>query len=68
MIARLPQFFYWCGMAITLMCEIATLTIFAAIVTNRLRDHSEAWMAVWFFAVIGGVAWIVGRAARSSWG
>ena len=68
MIARLAKILYWCCLAITLMCEIAVLTILAALVTNRLQDHPEAWMSVWFFAVVGGVAWTVARLARSSSG
>jgi len=48
------------------MCEIAAITILAALVTNTLQDdHSEAWMAVIFFAVFGGFAWIVGRSAKA---
>ena len=54
---------YWCGLALAFLCELAALTILAAIVTRRLSDHSEAWMAVWFFAVVGGVAWIISREA-----
>jgi len=37
------------------MCEIAAITILAALATDNLRD-SEAWMAVVFFAVFGGFA------------
>jgi hypothetical protein len=67
MIARLRMVLYRCGMAIALICGIAALTILAAIFTNKLPD-SQAWMAVVFFAAVGGFAWIVGRAARSSSG
>jgi hypothetical protein len=65
MIAHLRMFLYRCGMAIAFICGIAALTISAAIVTNKLPD-SQAWMAVVFFAAVASVAWIVGRAARSS--
>jgi hypothetical protein len=65
MMARLGMIVYWVSLAITFLCEIAALTILVAIVTNRLPD-SEAWMAVWFFAVIGGVSWLVAGAAKSA--
>ena len=65
MIAHLRMLIYGCVLAIALMCGIAALTILAAIVTHKLSDP-EAWTAVVFFAVVGGFAWIVGRAARSS--
>ena len=52
---------YSCSIAITLMCEIASITILATISTNNIQDESESWMAVWFFAVNGGIAWIVAR-------
>jgi uncharacterized membrane protein YdjX (TVP38/TMEM64 family) len=68
MIAGLAKILYWCCLAITLMCEIAVLMILAALVTNKLQNHSEAWMSVWFFAVVGGVAWMVARLARGSSG
>jgi len=64
MISRLGALLYWCCLAITFVCEIAAITILTALFTNRLQDHSEAWMAVWFFAVAGGFFWIVGRVAR----
>jgi hypothetical protein len=66
MMDRLAKILYWCCLAITFMCEIAAITILAALVTNTLQDdHSEAWMAVIFFAVFGGFAWIVGRSAKA---
>jgi hypothetical protein len=42
------------------MCGIAVLTIAVAIVTNKLPD-SQAWIAVVFFAAVGGAAWTAGR-------
>jgi len=63
MISFLRTVLYRCGMAIAFMSGIAALTIVAAIVTNKLPD-SQAWMAVVFFAAVGGFAWVVGRAAR----
>lgn len=47
-------------MAIVLICGIAALTIAVAIVTNKLPD-SQAWIAVAFFAAVGGAAWTAGR-------
>jgi hypothetical protein len=65
MIGRLGMVLYWCGLVIALLCEIAALTILAAIITNKLSD-SEAWIAAMFFAVIGGFSWLAGRAAKSA--
>jgi hypothetical protein len=62
--ARLGMIVYLVGLIIAFMCEIAAITILAALVTNKLQD-SEAWMAAVFFAVFGGFAWIVGRSARA---
>jgi hypothetical protein len=59
--ANLLMIVYWCSIAITIMCEIASITILATISRNTLQDESESWMAVWFFAVDGGIAWIVAR-------
>jgi hypothetical protein len=58
-ISNLAVIFYWCSIAITFICEIAAITILATISTNNLQDESEGWMAVWFFAVDGGIVWIV---------
>ena len=58
--ARLGKILGWCALAIALICEIAAVTVLAAIFTNKLSDYSEAWMAVWFFAVFAGIAWIIG--------
>jgi hypothetical protein len=41
-------------------------TFLAAIATNKIVSDSESWMAVWFFAVIGGVSWLVARAAKNA--
>jgi FtsH-binding integral membrane protein len=62
MSAFLRMVLYRCGMAIALIGGIAALTIVVAIITNKLSD-SQAWMAVVFFAAVGGAAWIAGRAA-----
>jgi hypothetical protein len=64
MMARFGKVLYWCGLATAFICWIAALTILAAIVTDKLSD-SGAWMAVVFFAVFGGIAWVAGHAARS---
>jgi hypothetical protein len=68
MMAPFAKVLYWCSIAITFICELAATTILAAILTNKLQDPSEAWMAVWLFAVVGGIAWIVAFAARSNAG
>lgn len=62
----LAKVFYLCSMAIAFLCEIAAATIFTAIMANKLSDQSDNWIAVWFFAVAGGVAWIVGHWSGSS--
>jgi choline-glycine betaine transporter len=59
--ALLVMIVYWCSIAIAFVCETASITILATISTNDLQDESESWMAVWFFAVDGGIAWIVAR-------
>jgi hypothetical protein len=64
--ANLVMIVYWCSIAITVMCEIASITILATISTNILQDESESWMAVWLFAVDGGIAWIVARQCLDS--
>jgi hypothetical protein len=64
--ANLVMIVYWCSIAITFMCEIASIAILATISTHNLQDESESWMAVWFFAVDGGIAWIVGRQCLDS--
>jgi hypothetical protein len=68
MMARFGMVLYWCGLAIASMCGIAAVTILAAIATNKIIPDSENWMAAAFFAVVGGFAWIAGRAARSNSG
>jgi hypothetical protein len=44
------------------LCEIAALTILAAIITNKISAW-EAWAAL-FFAIVGGIAWLAGRTAK----
>lgn len=64
--ASFAKVFYWCSVSITILCEIAATTIFAALATNKLESQSENWTAMWFFAVAGGVSWMAGYAAKSS--
>jgi hypothetical protein len=64
--ANLVMIVYWSSIAITFMCEIASITILATISTDTIQDESESWMAVWFFAVDGGIAWIVARQCLDS--
>ncbi len=56
---------YWFSMATTFACEVSAVTILVAILKGRL-DDPEAWTAVWFFGVAGGIAWIVGRRSTGS--
>jgi hypothetical protein len=51
---------YVCCMVIALMCLVAAVTITVAIAMNKLPDP-QAWMAVLFFILVGGFAWIAGR-------
>jgi hypothetical protein len=53
----------WCSLAIALVCWIAALTIFTAIITGKLSD-SNAWIAMMFFAAVGCISWLVGRGAK----
>ena len=62
MLARLGSVLHLCGLAIASLCGIAAFTILVAIVTNKLSAW-DAWAAV-FFAVVGGTAWLAGRAAK----
>jgi hypothetical protein len=62
MITRLGNVLYWCGLAIASLCEIAAIVVVVLIVTNKAA--SEAWMAFVFFAVVGGLSWLAGRAAK----
>jgi hypothetical protein len=63
MIARLGMVLYWCGLAIASLCEIAALTMLAMLIANKL-PAPEAWMGVVFLAVVGGLVWLAGRAAK----
>jgi hypothetical protein len=65
-IADLVRMLFWGSMTLTFLCEIAAITIMAAISTDGIHGDTEVWMAVWFFAVTGGVAWMFGRAALGS--
>ena len=63
MIARLGMVLYWCGLAIASLCEMAALAMLAMLIANKL-PASEAWMGVVFLAVVGGLTWLAGRAAK----
>jgi hypothetical protein len=63
MLARLRTVFYWCSLAIALVCWIAALTILTAIITGKLSD-SNAWIAMMFFAAVGCICWLAGRGAK----
>jgi hypothetical protein len=53
----------FCSLAIALVCGIAALTIFAAIITGKLLD-SNAWIVMMFFAAVGCISWLVGRGKK----
>jgi len=63
MIARLGMVLYWCGLAIASLCEIASIAVVVIIMTGN-ASASEAWIAALFFAFIGGLWWLAGRAAK----
>jgi hypothetical protein len=63
MIARFGMVLYWCGLAIASLCEIAAVVVLVMVITNN-HSASEAWMAAAFFAVVGGLSWLAGRAAK----
>jgi hypothetical protein len=63
MIARLGMVFYWCGLAIASLCEIAAIAVVVFSMTNN-QSASEAWIAAVFFAIVGGASWLVGRVAK----
>jgi hypothetical protein len=63
MIARLGMVLYWCGLAIASLCEIAAFATLAMLIANKLAAP-DAWMGVVFFAVVGGLTWLAGRAAK----
>jgi uncharacterized membrane protein (DUF441 family) len=56
------QLFERLGLAIASLCGIAAFTILVAIITNKISAW-DAWAAV-FFAIVGGIAWLAGRAAK----
>jgi len=63
MIGRLGMVLYWSGLAIASLCEIVAFGILLMSIAGKLAA-SEAWMAAASFAVIGGVSWLAGRAAK----
>jgi hypothetical protein len=62
MIARLGMVLYWCGLAIASLCEIAAIVVFVISISSH--SASEAWIAAVIFAVVGGLSWLAGRAAK----
>jgi hypothetical protein len=60
---RLGTVLCGCSLAIALVCWIAALTIFTAIITGKLSD-SNAWIAMMFFTAVGCISWLVGREAK----
>ena len=63
MLARFGMVFYWCSLAIAFVCWIAALIILIAIITGKLSD-SGVWMAAIFFAAVGCISLLIGRAAK----
>jgi hypothetical protein len=63
MIARLGMVLYWMGLGIASLCEIAAIAVFVISITNG-HSASDAAVPTVIFAFIGGLAWLVGRAAK----
>ena len=63
MLGRFGTILSWCSLAIALVCWIAAVTIFTAIITGKL-SYSNAWIAMMFFAAVGCIFWLVGRGAK----
>ena len=62
---RLRTIFCVCCAVTAISCGIAAITIIVAIATGRLPGEPDAWMSAVFFIVVGGWAWIGGRAATN---
>jgi hypothetical protein len=62
MMARFGMIVYGVGLGISFTCGMAALTILVAMVTNKI---SGDWIAAVFFAAVGGLCWLAGRAAKS---
>ena len=63
MIARFGMLLYWCGLAIASLSEIAAIVVLVISITNN-HPPADAWMAAVFFAVVGALSWLAGRAAK----
>ena len=64
MMARFGMIVYGVGLGISFTCGMAALTILVAMVTNKISDSGD-WIAAVFFASVGGLCWLAGRAAKS---
>jgi hypothetical protein len=64
MMARFGMIVYGVGLGISFTCGMAALTILVAMVTNKISDSGD-WIAAVFFAAVGGLCWLAGRAAKS---
>jgi hypothetical protein len=64
MMARFGMIVYGVGLGISFSCGMAALTILVAMVTNKISDSGD-WIAAVFFAAVGGLCWLAGRAAKS---
>ncbi|SIO66924.1 hypothetical protein SAMN05443247_11538 [Bradyrhizobium erythrophlei] len=63
MIVRLGMVLYWCGLAVASLCEIAAVGVLVLVITKS-SAAADAWVAAVFFAIVGGLAWLAGRAAK----
>lgn len=51
---------YVCCMVVALLGFAAAITITVALALDKLPDP-HAWVAVLFFILVGGLAWVIGR-------
>jgi hypothetical protein len=61
MIVRLGEVLYWCGLVVASL--IAAIGVLALVITKG-SVAADAWVAAVFFAIVGGLAWLAGRAAK----
>jgi hypothetical protein len=64
MMARFGMILFGGSLGIAFTCWLAALTILVAVVTNKISCSGD-WVAAVFFATVGGLFWLAGRAAKS---
>jgi hypothetical protein len=64
MMGRFGMIVYGVGLGIAFTCGMAALTILVAMFTNKISESGD-WIAAVFFAAVGGLCWLAGRAAKS---